>query len=527
MFFAATLKFIKNRCEKFSLLKLGKIYVTMSVCKFLEISFLVDFDLNIKNFIQMKIYHERKNVVKNSVKGSKSSFTNSLGFVLAAAGSAVGLGNIWRFPYLAAKNGGLFVPIYIILAFTFGFALLTTDIALGRKTGRSSLDAYSYADKRFKFVGWLSFIVPCMVLSYYSVVGGWITKYMVSYFLGDTLVLASDGYFSSFVASPVSPLVYMLLFLGVTALIVYMGVEKGIEKFSKIIMPGLILLIIAIAIFSLFLSHTDANGVTRTGFSGLGIYLIPDFSKVTLSGLVETVLDAVCQLFYSLSVSMGIMVTYGSYVDKKTNLGKSIFQIELFDTGVALLSGLAVIPAVYVFMGMEGMTEGAGLIFVALPKIFEQMGFLGAVVGAVFFVMVLFAALTSSVSIMETIVASIVEKTGKSRKAISLIIFAIFAFLAAIVCAGYNVFYFDAVLPNGTKGQILDVLDYISNYLFMPIVSIATCVLIGWVKKPDWLISELQANGESFKRRNLYCIMIKYVAPITMAILFIKAIGIF
>ncbi len=463
---------------------------------------------------------------KNEI-GKKTGFSNSIGFVLAAAGSAVGLGNIWRFPYLAAKNGGLFILVYIILAFTFGFALLTTDIAIGRKTGKSAMEAYAKVSKKWKFVGVLSFIVPAIILSYYGVVGGWITKYMVSYFLNEGQVLAADGYFSSFISSPVAPVVYMFAFMAITALIVYKGVEKGIEKFSKIIMPGLILLIIGIGVFSISLSHTDTSGETRRGIEGMIIYFKPDFSNLTLSKFIEIVLDAMCQLFYSLSVAMGIMITYGSYVEKNTNLGKSVTQIEIFDTGVAILAGLMVVPAVYVFSGMEGMTEGAGLMFVALPKIFSQMGALGSIIGVVFFVMVLFAALTSSVSIMETIVASLMQKFNMGRKKISLIIFALFTILGCLVCMGYNVFYFSITLPNGTVAQILDVLDYISNYLLMPVISISTCVLIGWIKKPNWIIEEMEVSGHKFRRKRLYSIMIKYVAPISMVVLLIKALGMF
>ncbi len=460
-------------------------------------------------------------------ENKKSGFTNSLGFVLAAAGSAVGLGNIWRFPYLAAKNGSIFIYVYIILAFTFGFALLTTDIAIGRKTGKSALDAYGAIGKKWKFCGVLSFAVPAIILSYYGVVGGWIVKYMAAYLTGAGHTLAADGYFAGFIASPVSPIVFMFIFMAITAIVVYMGVEKGIEKFSKIIMPGLVLLILGIAIFSLTLSHETESGEVRTGLEGMLIYFKPDFSNVTFSGFIETVLDAMCQMFYSLSVSMGIMITYGSYVDKDTNLGKSVTHIELFDTGVAILAGLMVVPAVYVFLGMEGMTEGAGLVFVALPKIFDRMGFVGNIVGVVFFIMVLFAALTSSVSIMETIVASLMEKTGKGRKQVSLIIFVIFIALGALVCAGYNIFYFELHLPNGTVGQLLDVLDYLSNYLMMPVISIATCILIGWVKKPDWIIEEMEVSGDKFGRKTLYRVMVKYVAPIAMTVLLIKALGIF
>ena len=462
----------------------------------------------------------------NQIK-KKSNFTSSIGFVLAAAGSAVGLGNIWRFPYLAAKDGGgLFILIYIILAFTFGFALLTTDIAIGRKTGVSALDAYEKISKRWKFVGILSFIVPAIILTYYVVVGGWIVKYMVEYFALNGAQLATEGYFSGFITSPVSPIVYMFLFFALTAFIVYKGVEKGIEKFSKIVMPGLIVLIIGIVIFTLTRTYTDGE-VTRTGLQGLAIYFVPNFEGLTLSKLFEIILDAMCQLFYSLSVSMGIMITYGSYVKKEENLNKSVTQIELFDTGVAILAGLMVVPAVYVFSGVEGMSEGASLMFVALPKVFKAMGIVGNFVGPIFFIMVMFAALTSSVSIMETIVASCIQRFNIERKKMSLIIFAIFAVLAIVICLGYNVLYFEYTLPNGVVGQLLDIMDYLSNFLLMPIISISTCILIGWVTKPKWVVEEMEEGGHKFNRKLLYSAIIKYFAPVMMVILLIKALGVF
>ncbi|MBO5410251.1 MAG: sodium-dependent transporter [Clostridia bacterium] len=458
----------------------------------------------------------------------KSSFTGSIGFVLAAAGSAVGLGNIWRFPSLAAKNGGgLFILIYIILALTFGFALLTTDIAIGRKTGKNPIQAYEEISKKWKFVGVLSFIVPAIILTYYSVVGGWILKYLASYVVSDSSAIAQDGYFTDFITAPVAPIVFMLVFLAATAIVVYCGVEKGIEKFSKFIMPGLLILIVVIAVFAITRTHTLEDGTVRTGFQGLKYYFIPNFEGITVSRFFEIVLDAMCQLFYSLSVSMGIMITYGSYVKKDVNLNKSVTQIEIFDTGVAILAGLMVIPTVFVYQGLEGMGEGAGLMFVALPKIFSEMGAIGKYIGIVFFVMVLFAALTSSVSIMETVVANCMNIFHKSRKTTALIIAGIFALASVVICLGYNVFYFELTLPNGTVGQLLDVMDYLSNYFLMPIISLLTCILVGWIIKPKWVIDEVEASGHKFGRKTLYSVIIKYFAPVMMAVLFVKAIGLF
>lgn len=469
----------------------------------------------------------------------KASFTGSLGFVLAAAGSAVGLGNIWRFPYLAANGGGgLFILVYIVLAITVGFALLTTDIVIGRKTGKNALHAFAEISKKWKFLGVLTFIVPSMILTYYTVVGGWVLKYLAEYCLFNGDKLANDivtdsgttSYFWNFITtSDFAPIVFMLLFFLATALIVFGGVEKGIEKFSKFIMPGLIILVIIIAVFVITRSYTDpVTGETRTGLQGMAIYLIPSFKGVTVSKFLQIVLDAVCQLFYSLSVSMGIMITYGSYVKKDVNINKSVTQIEIFDTGVAVLAGLMVIPAVYVFQGLDGMGQGAGLMFISLPKVFQSMGAIGDFVGILFFVMVLFAALTSSVSIMEAVVAGCMETFKKSRRFMSVVVFGVFAVLSVIVCLGYNedVWLFFADLPNGKSGQqLLDVIDYISNNLLMPIVSFLTCILIGWVVKTNWIKEEIVLGSEKFSRELIYKIMVKYVAPILMVIIFATAIG--
>ncbi len=453
----------------------------------------------------------------------KGGFTSSIGFILAAAGSAVGLGNIWRFPYLAAKGGGgLFILVYIVLALTFGFTLLTTDLAIGRRTGKSSLHAFGEVHKKWRFIGPLTFIVPCIILTYYCAIGGWVIKYISVYLTGASHAAAGGDYFTSFITSSVSPIVMMLVFLAITAFVVYNGVEKGVEKFSKIVMPGLIVMIIGICIFSLTLSHDGRNAI-----DGLKIYLIPSFEGLTLRKFMTILLDATGQLFYSLSIAMGIMVTYGSYVDKKENLNKSITRIEIFDTGVALLAGLMVIPAVYVFSGTEGLSaNGPGLMFVALPQIFDKMGIIGIIVGVIFFVMVAFAALTSSVSIMETIVASVMEKTGKTRKQVSLFVTIAAAIGAIIICLGYNLFYFEFKLPNGTVGQLLDIADYVSNSLLMPLVALFTSVLIGWVVKPKWVIDELEASGHKFSKKGLYTIVIKYVVPVVMTVLFLQALGI-
>lgn len=461
-------------------------------------------------------------------KTKKSGFTGSIGFVLAAAGSAVGVGNVWRFPYLAARDGGgLFLIIYLCLVLTFGFVLLTTDIALGRRTGKHAWDAFAAANPKWGFLGKLTFLVPALIMTYYSVIGGWILKYTAVYFTGQHEVAAQENFFTSFITSPVAPIVFMLIFLAMTAVVVYLGVEKGIEKFSTFIMPALLLIIVGITFYSLTLKHTDASGVVRTGMEGLMIYIKPDLTGLTFSKFMDILLDAMSQLFFSLSVSMGIMVTYGSYVKKDVNLNKSIAQIEIFDTGVAFLAGMMIIPAIYVFAGTEDMASGPSLMFKSLPKVFSSMGNVGVIIGAAFFVMILFAALTSCVSIMETLVGTCMNIFKKSRKTISLIIAALSAVGSVIICLGYNVFYFEAMLPNGASAQLLDIMDYISNSFLMPLISFLTCIFIGWVMKPKWIEEEMELGNCVFHRKKLYSFMIKYIIPFIMAVLFIKSTGFF
>lgn len=461
-------------------------------------------------------------------KKKRGGFSSSIGFVLSAAGSAVGVGNIWRFPYLAAQDGGgLFLLIYLILVLTFGFTLLTTDIALGRRTKKNALQAFGSIRSKWDFLGKMTFLVPVIIMTYYSVVGGWITKYMLVYLTGAGEKAAQDTYFTSFITSKTSPIFFTLLFLAVTSFVVYCGVEKGIERFSKMVMPGLIFMIIGIAVFSLTLRHTDASGVERTGMQGLAVYMIPNLEGITFSRFLNILLDAMSQLFFSLSVSMGIMITYGSYVKKDVNLSRSISQIELFDTGVALLAGMMIIPAVYVFSGTEGMASGASLMFVSLPKVFAAMGKIGAIIGFVFFVMVAFAALTSCISIMETLVANCMELFHASRKKVSLIVSVIFGLASVVICMGYNVFYFELLLPNGQTAQLLDLMDYISNSFLLPLICLLTCVFVGWVIKPQWIAEEMESSGHTFRRKKLYAFMIRYIAPVLMLIIFLQSAGCF
>ena len=459
----------------------------------------------------------------------RNSFSGSLGFVLAAAGSAVGLGNIWRFPYLAAKDGGgIFLVMYVLLALTFGFTLLTTEIAIGRKTKQSPLTAYKQLSKKWGFLGVLACVIPMIILPYYCAIGGWVLKYFISFLSGSgAAAAATDGFFTGFITSQTEPIILMVIFIAVTATVIFLGVNKGIEASSKVLMPLLILLVIGIAVFSITISYTDAEGVTRTGWEGLKIYIVPNFEGMTVKGFFTVLLDAMGQMFYSLSVAMGIMIAYGSYVKDSDNLGKSINQIEIFDTLVAFLAGVMIIPAVFVFQGREGMAaSGPSLMFVSLPKVFAEMGGVGRFVGCLFFAMVLFAALTSSISIMEAIVSSLMDKFNWSRKKAVVVELAIAIAGGLAVCFGYNIWYFDYTLPNGVVGQILDIMDYVSNNILMPVVSIGTCILIGWVLKPKTIVDEATKNGEKFGREKLYKVMIKFITPVLLLVLLLKALGV-
>lgn len=456
----------------------------------------------------------------------KSNFSGGLGFVMAAAGSAVGVGNLWRFPYLVAKDGGgLFLIIYLALVVTFGFTLLASDIAIGRKTKQSSIKAYGTMKKGWGFLGILTFFVPVIIMTYYAVIGGWITRYAVVYFTGESKAAAQDDFFTGFITSPVMPVVFGLLFMAVTAVIVYCGVESGIERVSKALMPFLLLLIVAIAIFSLTLEHKAEDGTVRTGIQGLMVYLKPDVSGLTVSGFMSVLLDAMSQLFFSLSVSMGIMITYGSYVKPEVDLNRSINFIEIFDTLVAFLAGMMIIPAVYVFSGVEGMGAGPGLMFVSLPKVFARMGVAGTFVGAAFFIMAIFATLTSCISVLETIVANCMEIFHAGRKKVTLVLTVIYLAASAIIALGYSLFYVEVPLPNGSVGQLLDIMDYISNSFMMPFIAMLSTILIGWVVGPKWIIDEMERNGEHFGRKKVYIVMIKFITPIMMFVLFLQSAG--
>lgn len=440
----------------------------------------------------------------------RSSFSGKLGFVLAAAGSAVGLGNIWRFPYLAAKyGGGTFLFIYLILAVTFGFTLMTAEIAIGRKTGLSAIGAFTILDKRFKFLGILASAVPIIIFPYYSVIGGWVVKYFFVFVTGSGHAAAGDSYFTNFISGTFEPIGWFFLFIAVTAVIVGFGVEQGIEKVSKFMMPILVLLTLFVALY----------GLTIDGaMDGLSYYLKPHMADVS----AKTILAAMGQLFYSMSLAMGIMITYGSYMKKENHLESSVRQIEIFDTGVAFLAGLMIIPAVFSFSGGDSsaLQAGPGLMFITLPKVFGNMKF-GNVVGTVFFLLVFFAALTSAISLMETIVSILRDKLGWTRKGTC-----VFVTILALVMGVPSSLGFGPLSFISWMGMsVLDIMDFVSNSVLMPIVAFFTCIFIGFVIKPSTITDEVKVTDGTFKGEKLFAVMIKWIAPIFLVLILLSSVA--
>ncbi len=430
---------------------------------------------------------------------NRSNFSSKIGFVLAAAGSAVGLGNIWRFPYLAARyGGGTFLLVYLILAITFGFTLMLAEIAIGRKTGLSAIGAFKKLDHRFGFLGVLCAFIPIIIFPYYSVIGGWVIKYFATFVSGGVKSAANDTYFSSFISSTTEPIGWFALFILLTAVIVFLGVDKGIETVSKFMMPVLVLLTIFIA----------GYGLTVDGaMEGVAYYLKPSLEHFS----VKTILAAMGQLFYSMSLAMGIMITYGSYMKKENNLEQSVRQIEIFDTAIAFLAGLMIIPGVFAFSGgtAESLNQGPGLMFVTLPKVFNSMP-MGGLIGTAFFILVFFAALTSAISLMETIVSIIMDKFKWNRN-ITVLFVTVLALLMGIPSSlGFGAW--DHIKFIGMS--ILDTFDFLSNSVLMPIAAFFTCVFVGYVIKPKTIIDEVKESDGTFKSEKLFTIMIKWIAPI-------------
>ncbi len=445
---------------------------------------------------------------------TRSAWSGKWAFILAAAASAVGLGNMWRFPYLAAKyGGGTFLLTYLLLVFTFGVSLLLLETALGRKTGQSAIGAFKQFGKKYAFIGILASAVPFIITPYYCIIGGWVTKYTAAYLINGPAALADGGdFFTGFISSNTESFLWMLLFMAIVFLVVSLGVKGGIEKANLVMMPALIVMAVGIAVYTLTMPGA---------IDGALYYLMPDFSKFS----PELVIGALGQMFYSLSLAMGIMITYGSYLDKKSSLTSSVARIGGFDIGVSFLAGLMIVPAAFVAMGSGeavAANSGPSLMFVILPTVFADMGGAATIVGFLFFLLVLFAALTSAISLTETCTSIVQDGAGWSRKKALAAVIGVVVVAGIIVNMGYNSLSF--IEPLGPGSTLLDFFDFISNSVIMPIVALLTCVFVGWVIKPKAIVDEVKISSP-FKLEKAWTVIIKYIAPVLVVVILVAFVA--
>ena len=442
---------------------------------------------------------------------SRASFTGKLGFVLSAAGASVGLGNIWRFPYLAAKyGGGIFLLVYVLLVLTFGYTMIIAETALGRSTKKSPVGAFrAYSASRAAAVGgWLNALIPLLIVPYYSVIGGWVCKYLFGYLTGGA-ALPQEGYFGAFIANGASAEFWFLVFAALTLGIILLGVENGIERVSRFMMPVLLVLAVVISCYS----------VTRPGaLAGVGYFLIPNPANFSLM----TVVSAMGQMFYSLSIAMGILVTFGSYMKEDVSIDASTRQVELFDTGVAVLAGLMIIPAVFSFSGGDPAALGAGpsLMFVTMPRIFEGMG-AGRAIGILFFALVLFAALTSAIALTESAVATLGDQFGWRRTPATLAVGAVMLLLGTLSCLGYGPL--SSVTVFGMA--FLDFFDFLTNSVMMPVAALAICLLVVRCVGVEAVEREVRLGGAPFRRAAVFRFMIRWLCPLFVAAILMSSLA--
>ena len=446
-------------------------------------------------------------------KNKRSTFSGKIGFVLSAAGASVGLGNIWRFPYLAAKyGGGIFLLIYILLALTFGYTMIVAESALGRMTRKSPVGAFKAFGKKagwLSFGGWINAIIPVLIVPYYSVIGCWVIKYLIEYVKGNGTKLAADGYFSEFISNGASTEICFVIFCMFTLSIIYAGVRNGIERVSKFMMPILVVLSVIIAIYS----------VTRPGaIEGVKYFLVPNLKNFSWM----TVVAAMGQMFYSLSIAMGILITFGSYMKKDSSIEDSTRNVEVFDTAIAIMAGLMIIPAVFAFSGGDPDTLQAGpaLMFITIPKVFANMGF-GTIVGILFFLLVLFAAVTSSIALTESAVSTFEDEIGWSRRKSTVVIGIIMIALGTLSCLGYGPLAFVKIIGM----QFLDFFDFLTNSVMMPIAAMMTSIFVSKVVGIDRIEEEIRQGEAAFRRKKIFVVMIKYLCPIFAMIILASSVA--
>ena len=442
----------------------------------------------------------------------RGSFSGKIGFVLSAAGASVGLGNIWRFPYLCAKyGGGIFLIVYIILALTFGYTMIMAETAIGRHTSKSPVGAFNRISNNNKLMGlggWINAIIPILIVPYYSVIGGWVCKYLFEYIRNDVKAIASDTFFGEFITNGAETELWFIVFAILVLVVIYMGVENGIERVSKFVMPILVVLAVVICIYS----------VTRPGaLAGVKYLFIPNFKNFS----IMTIVTAMGQMFYSLSIAMGILITFGSYVKREVSIEESTEQVEIFDTAIAILASLMIIPAVFAFSGGDQGTLNAGpsLMFITMPKIFASMGF-GRVIGILFFALVLFAAVTSAIALTESAVSTFSDEFGWSRKFGVNIMAVIMIILGSLSSLGNGPLANIKIIGM----QFLDFFDFITNSVMMPIAAFATCILVVKYMTIATLEAEVEQGDHPFRRKAIFRFMIRFLCPAFVVIILVSAI---
>ena len=445
-----------------------------------------------------------------------NGFVGGIGFILAAAGSAVGLGNLWSFPYKTSLNGGAaFVFVYIFSVLVIGSIVLIAEVYLGKRAQANPVTAYKKADSRLGWLGLFSIIIPFLILCYYVILGGYTVKFTLNSFGDNSQVLAP---FSSNVGEVI---IHTLIFIVLALTVVTAGVQNGIEKASKVLMPILFVILVGIVIYCLCLGEGVAEG--------LNYYLNPDFGALGFKG----VLAAMGQGFFSLSLGMGIMISYGSYTGKNVNVGKSAMFIALFDTLVALLAGLAIFPAIFHYQAETGImlkNNGIVLLFSSLPVVFNTLGSIGKIVSFLFFGMVVIAALTSVISLMEVVTQFIIQKYKLNRKkAITILSFLIFIISVPIgISLGFAVNGEEKMLIFGKNW--LDFFDLVSNTVLMPVCALGSCLALGWFAfkgqnrrerfSSEYLRKELEAEGLKLGWfGSIFAFMVKYVTPLLIAVI--------
>ena len=442
----------------------------------------------------------------------RSSFSGKLGYVLAAAGASVGLGNIWRFPYLAARyGGGIFLLVYVILAASFGYTMIIAETAIGRSTGKSPVSAFARYGHGFleRGGGWINALIPMLICPYYSTIGGWVVKYLAEYIRGNTAAITEDGYFSGFISEGFEAEFWFAVFVLLIFIVIFAGVKNGIERVARVMMPVLVVLAVVIAIYSVSLPGA---------LKGVRYFLIPDFSRFSWM----TVVAAMGQMFYSLSIAMGILITFGSYMKKDVSIESATVHVEIFDTAIAFLAGLMIIPAVFAFSGGDpaALNKGPALMFVTIPKVLASTGF-ARIGGILFFVLVLFAALTSAIALTESAVSTIEDECGIGRYGASAIMLIMTLGLGTLSSLGYGPL--DMIKIAGM--QFLDFSDFLTNSIMMPVAAFMICLLVTRRMGIGAVEAEVTANGHSFRRKAVFGFMIRFLCPVILAAILISSVA--